>query len=219
MIGKDLAQEECNWPSKFQGMDFNISKILSLPFNKVCPPSPFLVPASLIQFYRKNAFLIFNSIKKMPCITSKLLNLPGVSYLASDVWGVRSPLSQTSSEFTSRNPKSDVFLEFLYVGRIKSPALSGSFSKSTQNYFTSRHYFYTDNICRQWQTWSYTYSIQYYTQLFVQYSIYSFLLMIMNNDFVYKSGKQKLHALWLDYSLLWLASHSSPLLYGLQQNP
>ena len=47
MIGKNLAQEECNWPSKFQGMDFNIIKILSVPFNKVCPPGPFLVPASL----------------------------------------------------------------------------------------------------------------------------------------------------------------------------
>ena len=28
-------------------MDFNIIKILSVPFNKVCPPGPFLVPASL----------------------------------------------------------------------------------------------------------------------------------------------------------------------------
>ena len=28
MIGKNLTQEECNWPSKFQGMDFNIIKIL-----------------------------------------------------------------------------------------------------------------------------------------------------------------------------------------------
>ena len=37
MIGKNLAQEECNWLSKFQGMDFNIIKILSAPFNKVCP--------------------------------------------------------------------------------------------------------------------------------------------------------------------------------------
>ena len=47
MIGKNLAQEECNWPSKFQGMDFNIIKILSVSFNKVCHPGPFLVPASL----------------------------------------------------------------------------------------------------------------------------------------------------------------------------
>ena len=28
-------------------MDFNIIKILSVPFNKVCPPGPFLVPESL----------------------------------------------------------------------------------------------------------------------------------------------------------------------------
>ena len=48
MIGKNLAQEECNWPSKFQGMDFNIIKILSVPFKKICPPRPFLVPASLV---------------------------------------------------------------------------------------------------------------------------------------------------------------------------
>ena len=27
-------------------MDFNIIKILSVPFNKICPPGPFLVPAS-----------------------------------------------------------------------------------------------------------------------------------------------------------------------------
>ena len=54
MIGKNLAQEECNWPSKFQGMDFNIIKILSVPFNKFCPPGPFLVPASLGFYPIKN---------------------------------------------------------------------------------------------------------------------------------------------------------------------
>ena len=38
MIGKNLAQDECNWPSKFQGMDFNIIKILSVPFNNMSAP-------------------------------------------------------------------------------------------------------------------------------------------------------------------------------------
>ena len=62
MIGMNLAQEECNWPSKFQGMDFNIIKILSVPFDKVCPPGPFLVPASL--------YLILFDVKVTQPVTS-----------------------------------------------------------------------------------------------------------------------------------------------------
>ena len=68
MIGKNLAQEECSWPSKFQGMDFNIIKILSLPFNKVCPPGPFLVPASLtrdirVVYTRENKSRLIQNVK------------------------------------------------------------------------------------------------------------------------------------------------------------
>ena len=41
MIGKNLAQEEYNWPSKFQVMDFNVIKILSVPIQQSLPPRPF----------------------------------------------------------------------------------------------------------------------------------------------------------------------------------
>ena len=61
MIGKNLAQEEYNWPSKFQGMDFKIIKILSVPFNKVCPPGPFLVPASLETNQDNSTITIYSS--------------------------------------------------------------------------------------------------------------------------------------------------------------
>ena len=40
-------------------MDFNIIKILLVPFNKVCPPGPFLVPASLrICVFKFTHFII-----------------------------------------------------------------------------------------------------------------------------------------------------------------
>ena len=39
-------------------MEFNIIKILSVPFNKFCPPGPFLVPASLSTRYDPDPYVV-----------------------------------------------------------------------------------------------------------------------------------------------------------------
>ena len=48
MIGLNLTQKECNRLSKFLGKDFNMVKILLVPFKKkfTIPLLPFFVPAS-----------------------------------------------------------------------------------------------------------------------------------------------------------------------------
>ena len=47
IMGKNLAQEECNRPSQFPATDFNMVKILSVSFNKGCPLAPSYQKAEL----------------------------------------------------------------------------------------------------------------------------------------------------------------------------